>query len=33
MMNTLQNMKYWSWMGAFSISVLFWAQLIWLALN
>ncbi|WP_348996385.1 MULTISPECIES: small membrane protein YmiC [Lelliottia] len=32
-MNTLQNMKYWSWMGAFSISVLFWAQLIWLALN
>ncbi|MCD4559896.1 hypothetical protein OVA10_12690 [Lelliottia sp. SL45] len=33
MMNTLQNMKYWSWMGAFTVSVLFWAQLIWLALN
>ncbi|MFN1127920.1 MULTISPECIES: small membrane protein YmiC [Lelliottia] len=32
-MNTLQNMKYWSWMGAFTVSVLFWAQLIWLALN
>ncbi|EHR2276850.1 hypothetical protein ABMW80_002905 [Escherichia coli] len=23
MINT--NMKYWSWMGAFSLSMLFWA--------
>ncbi|MCE9966680.1 hypothetical protein OEI97_06955 [Lelliottia amnigena] len=33
MMNTLQNVKYWSWMGAFTVSILFWCQLIWLALN
>ena len=33
MMNTLQNVKYWSWMGAFTVSTLFWCQLIWLALN
>lgn len=24
MINT--NMKYWSWMGAFSLSMLFWAE-------
>ncbi|WP_336220196.1 small membrane protein YmiC [Citrobacter amalonaticus] len=24
------NMKYWSWMGAFSVSLLFWAELIWI---
>ncbi|EFM2061637.1 hypothetical protein ABSL22_002279 [Escherichia coli] len=24
------NMKYWSWMGAFSLSMLFWAELIWI---
>ncbi|EFI5719973.1 hypothetical protein GW236_10640 [Escherichia coli] len=28
MINT--NMKYWSWMGAFSLSILFWAELIWI---
>ncbi|EIN1270629.1 hypothetical protein LOJ70_001040 [Escherichia coli] len=28
MLNT--NMKYWSWMGAFSLSMLFWAELIWI---
>ncbi|EEV5864332.1 TPA: small membrane protein YmiC [Escherichia coli] len=28
MINT--NMKYWSWMGAFSLSVLFWAELLWI---
>ncbi|EHI1109825.1 hypothetical protein J1C07_002313 [Escherichia coli] len=27
-MNT--NMKYWSWMGAFSLSMLFWAELLWI---
>lgn len=27
-MNTT-NMKYWSWFGAFSLSFLFWAELIW----
>ncbi|MEI8465229.1 small membrane protein YmiC [Escherichia coli] len=28
MINT--NMKYWSWMGAFSVSMLFWAELVWI---
>lgn len=28
-MNT-QRMKYWSWMGAFSVSMAFWLQIIWL---
>ncbi|AYW30337.1 TPA: hypothetical protein N2X59_003684 [Escherichia coli] len=23
-------MKYWSWMGAFSLSMLFWAELLWI---
>ncbi|EFB4182543.1 TPA: hypothetical protein OB619_004745 [Escherichia coli] len=28
MINT--NMKYWSWMGAFSLSMLFRAELLWI---
>ncbi|EEC7231236.1 hypothetical protein AAE269_002396 [Escherichia coli] len=28
MINT--NMKYWSWMGVFSLSMLFWAELLWI---
>ncbi|HBD3100437.1 TPA: hypothetical protein KIR99_004326 [Escherichia coli] len=28
MINT--NMKYWSWMGAFSLSMLFWPELLWI---
>lgn len=28
MINT--NMKYWSWMGAFYLSMLFWAELLWI---
>ncbi|EEC8388000.1 hypothetical protein P0272_002665 [Escherichia coli] len=28
MINT--NMKYWSWMGGFSLSMLFWAELLWI---
>ncbi|HDQ1591816.1 TPA: hypothetical protein P7U75_003543 [Escherichia coli] len=28
MINT--NMKYWSWMGAFSLSMLFLAELLWI---
>ncbi|EEX6569017.1 hypothetical protein NDJ69_15700 [Escherichia coli] len=28
MINT--NMKYWSWMGAFSLLMLFWAELLWI---
>ncbi|HBM8371176.1 TPA: hypothetical protein L0W21_002168 [Escherichia coli] len=28
MINT--NMKYWSWMGAFSLSMRFWAELLWI---
>ncbi|MDM2737905.1 hypothetical protein OGY35_21320 [Citrobacter sp. Ct235] len=27
------NMKYWSWMGAFSVSLLFWAELFWIVMN
>ncbi|EEZ6798153.1 small membrane protein YmiC [Escherichia coli] len=27
---TNTNMKYWSWMGAFSLSMLFWAELLWI---
>ncbi|EFA5040913.1 TPA: hypothetical protein ISA27_001500 [Escherichia coli] len=26
----ITNMKYWSWMGAFSLSMLFWAELLWI---
>ncbi|MDG9871054.1 hypothetical protein N7572_21100, partial [Enterobacter roggenkampii] len=25
--------KYWSWIGVFTVSILFWSQLIWLALH
>ncbi|EIQ4654998.1 TPA: hypothetical protein J1Z63_002373 [Escherichia coli] len=28
MINT--NMKYWFWMGTFSLSMLFWAELLWI---
>ncbi|EEV7408202.1 hypothetical protein GFB19_08385 [Escherichia coli] len=28
MINT--NMKYWSWTGAFSLSMLFWAEFLWI---
>ena len=28
MINT--NMKYWSWMGEFSLSMLFWAEILWI---
>ncbi|HEY1846091.1 MAG TPA: small membrane protein YmiC [Buttiauxella sp.] len=27
-MNNHCSIKYWSWLGVFSVSVLFWAQLI-----
>ncbi|MEO3738723.1 small membrane protein YmiC [Kosakonia oryzendophytica] len=26
-------MKYWSWMGAFFVSVLFWGELVWMFLQ
>ncbi|WNP36558.1 MULTISPECIES: small membrane protein YmiC [Enterobacter] len=26
----INNLKYWSWMGAFSVSVMFWGQLVWM---
>ncbi|MFP2140067.1 small membrane protein YmiC [Escherichia marmotae] len=26
----ITNTKYWSWMGAFSLSILFWSKLIWI---
>ncbi|MEB4673825.1 hypothetical protein MXL54_03450 [Enterobacteriaceae bacterium G50] len=29
-MNKHINMKYWSWMGVLSASLLFWGQIIWL---
>ncbi|AHE72992.1 hypothetical protein M942_12635 [Enterobacter ludwigii] len=31
MMNNMMSHKYWSWLGVFSVSILFWSQLIWLA--
>jgi hypothetical protein len=30
MMNNVTTLKYWSWIGAFSLSILFWCQLVWL---
>ncbi|MGU3412351.1 small membrane protein YmiC [Enterobacteriaceae bacterium C23F] len=32
-MNTNRNVKYWSWMGAFSLSLLFWCQLVWILIK
>ncbi|WP_429053094.1 small membrane protein YmiC [Enterobacter sp. A4] len=32
-MNNMTSHKYWSWIGVFTVSILFWSQLIWLALN
>ncbi|MCS2172693.1 hypothetical protein MUU46_20625 [Scandinavium sp. TWS1a] len=29
-MNTNRNLKYWSWIGTFTLSVLFWCQLVWM---
>ncbi|WP_249419072.1 small membrane protein YmiC [Citrobacter sp. RHB25-C09] len=29
----LSNMKYWSWLAAFSVSLLMWAELIWLVVS
>lgn len=26
----MNNLKYWSWLGAFSVSVLFWGQMVWM---
>ncbi|WP_260232648.1 MULTISPECIES: small membrane protein YmiC [unclassified Enterobacter] len=33
MLNNYSNAKYWSWMAAFSLSLLFWGQLVWMYLN
>ncbi|MCR1304069.1 MULTISPECIES: small membrane protein YmiC [Enterobacter] len=30
-MNNTTSHKYWSWIGVFTVSILFWSQLIWLA--
>ncbi|MDU7510515.1 MAG: small membrane protein YmiC [Enterobacter sp.] len=32
-MESLPSHKYWSWIGVFTVSILFWSQLIWLALH
>ncbi|MDY0416925.1 small membrane protein YmiC [Enterobacter sp. 170198] len=32
-MNNMTSHKYWSWIGVFTVSILFWGQLIWLALH
>ncbi|OEI78633.1 small membrane protein YmiC [Enterobacter sp. ku-bf2] len=32
-MNNMTSHKYWSWIGVFTVSILFWIQLIWLALH
>ncbi|WOZ79753.1 small membrane protein YmiC [Kosakonia sacchari] len=26
-------MKYWSWLAAFSVSILFWGQVVWATLR
>ena len=33
MMNNMTSHKYWSWIAVFTVSILFWSQLIWLALH
>ncbi|MCT9846411.1 MULTISPECIES: small membrane protein YmiC [Leclercia] len=33
MMNNISGVKYWSWIAAFSLSILFWYQLISLTLH
>ncbi|WP_318367705.1 small membrane protein YmiC [Enterobacter sp.] len=25
----MNNLKYWSWLSAFSVSIAFWGQLVW----
>ncbi|MDU5476505.1 MAG: small membrane protein YmiC [Enterobacter sp.] len=32
-MNNMTSHKYWSRIGVFTVSILFWSQLIWLALH
>ncbi|WFC80532.1 small membrane protein YmiC [Enterobacter roggenkampii] len=32
-MNNMTFHKYWSWIAVFTVSILFWSQLIWLALH
>ncbi|MEP8549153.1 small membrane protein YmiC [Enterobacter mori] len=32
-MNNMTTLKYWSWIGVFSVSILFWCQLTWLAIH
>ncbi|MHA1119485.1 small membrane protein YmiC [Enterobacter kobei] len=32
-MNNMTSHKYWSWIGVFALSILFWSQLIWLAIR
>ncbi|MCL6745512.1 MULTISPECIES: small membrane protein YmiC [Kosakonia] len=27
------GMKYWSWLAAFSVSILFWGQVVWATLR
>ncbi|WNN46920.1 small membrane protein YmiC [Siccibacter colletis] len=32
-MNNVISVKYWSWFGAFAVSSLVWAQLLWVILR
>ncbi|WP_273960704.1 small membrane protein YmiC [Enterobacter kobei] len=32
-MNNMTSHKYWSWIGVFTLSILFWSQLIWLVIR
>ncbi|HFL1448205.1 TPA: small membrane protein YmiC [Enterobacter kobei] len=32
-MNNMTSHKYWSWIGVLTLSILFWSQLIWLAIR
>lgn len=29
-MNNQRTLKYWSWIGVFTVSSLFWCQLVWM---
>ncbi|HEX4502365.1 MAG TPA: small membrane protein YmiC [Scandinavium sp.] len=32
-MNTNRRVKYWSWIGVFSLSLLFWCQMVWMIIK
>ncbi len=32
-MNTYRSVKYWSWLSVFTVSFVFWAQMVWMLAN